>query len=114
MDPHSRFSQFNTRQPKAGPDQRRIETPMKTLEALDNFRKKAGGATFSKSASSPAALGSRPIVTNSRVKQGALVCLSVLSYPYSLCITDEQFRKDMHLAFVTNALQQKSKVCKCA
>ncbi|KAK7695390.1 hypothetical protein QCA50_000026 [Cerrena zonata] len=89
MDPHSRFSQFNTRHPKAGPDQRRLETPMKTLETLDNFKKKTG--SFRKSTSSPTLLSTRPIVTNSRVKQ------------------DEQFRKDMHLAFITNALQQKSK-----
>ncbi|KAL4247049.1 RRN3 family protein [Abortiporus biennis] len=73
MDPHSRFSQYNSRQPKIGPaatDPRyMMESSVKTQNPLENYKKKSA--------------------TNSRIKQ------------------DEQVRKDMHLAFVSNALQQK-------
>ncbi|KAI0080624.1 RNA polymerase I-specific transcription initiation factor RRN3 [Panus rudis PR-1116 ss-1] len=92
MDPHSRFSPFNSRQPKAGPTQRRTmeAPPLKILEnPLENPKKKPSS---SRQSSSSASLHiSRPIATNSRIKQ------------------DEQFRKDMHLAFVTDALTKKAR-----
>ncbi|CAL1700445.1 unnamed protein product [Somion occarium] len=90
MDPHSRLSQFNNRPPKAGPNQRRMEAPLRTLDPLDNYKKKSASSKYPASSSTSSLLG-RPIATNSRVKQ------------------DEQYRKDMHLAFITNALQQKAK-----
>ncbi|EJF62363.1 RNA polymerase I-specific transcription initiation factor RRN3 [Dichomitus squalens LYAD-421 SS1] len=98
MDPHSRFSHFNSRQTKAGPiasGSRHMEQP-KTRISLDNLSTKKGPKTpstpkKSSSISSPSTLYTeRPTVTNSRIKQ------------------DEQYRKDMHLAFVNNALQMKA------
>ncbi|OCH84222.1 RNA polymerase I-specific transcription initiation factor RRN3 [Obba rivulosa] len=91
MDPHSRFSQFNARQTKAGPvaiDARYSDSPTKTVDPLETYKKRAAPS----SSPMPTALlsGPRPIATNSRVKQ------------------DEQYRKDMYLAFVNNALQQKT------
>ncbi|CDO73785.1 hypothetical protein BN946_scf185015.g113 [Trametes cinnabarina] len=97
MDPHSRFSHFNARQTKAGPiasSSRFMESQLKSSISLDGFASKRGPtspSTPKKSSSVPSSLYiDRPIVTNSRIKQ------------------DEQYRKDMHLAFVNNALQQKA------
>ncbi|OSD04599.1 RNA polymerase I-specific transcription initiation factor RRN3 [Trametes coccinea BRFM310] len=97
MDPHSRFSHFNARQTKAGPiasSSRFMESQLKPSISLDGFTPKKGPkspSTPKKSSSVPSSLYiDRPIVTNSRIKQ------------------DEQYRKDMHLAFVNNALQQKA------
>ncbi|RDX53851.1 RNA polymerase I-specific transcription initiation factor RRN3 [Lentinus brumalis] len=98
MDPHSRFSRFNSRQTKAGPvvsASRYMDQPKPRL-VLDDLSTKKGPKSpsahrRSSSASSTSVLyGERPTVTNSRVKQ------------------DEQFRKDMHLAFVNNALHMKT------
>ncbi|EIW61642.1 RNA polymerase I-specific transcription initiation factor RRN3 [Trametes versicolor FP-101664 SS1] len=97
MDPHSRFSHFNSRQTKAGPlaSSSRFMDPAKLPISLDGFTSKKGSRTQSTSKKPSSAAQAtlyveRPIVTNSRIKQ------------------DEQYRKDMHLAFVNNALQQKS------
>ncbi|KAJ7682435.1 RNA polymerase I-specific transcription initiation factor RRN3 [Mycena polygramma] len=85
MDPHSTLSQFNQRRPKAGPTHKYMDIPQ-PRPALESFGKRP-----SKASPSPAVLIRRPIATNSRVKQ------------------DEKYRKDMHLAFVNNALLQKAK-----
>ncbi|TDL29829.1 RNA polymerase I-specific transcription initiation factor RRN3 [Rickenella mellea] len=88
MDPHSRLSQFNQRGPKAGPNivhNRQMEMRI-SRETLENFAKKAASAPSTRE-STP--FTSRPIATNSRVRK------------------DEKYRKDMYLAFVNNALQQK-------
>ncbi|KAH8096739.1 RNA polymerase I-specific transcription initiation factor RRN3 [Cristinia sonorae] len=94
MDPHSRHSQFNTRKPKAGPstvESRRNEVPMKSPNPLESFSKRSSASSSSRSASPGLSLmKDRPMATNSRIKQ------------------DEQFRKDIHLTFVTSALQQKA------
>ncbi|KAF9814394.1 hypothetical protein IEO21_05128 [Rhodonia placenta] len=92
MEHHSRFSQFNSRQPKAGPianSSRFMETQTRMADPLENFKKRPTPSR-KPSASTSSLYISRPIATNSRVKQ------------------DEQYRKDMHLAFVNNALQQKA------
>ncbi|KAJ6538471.1 RNA polymerase I-specific transcription initiation factor RRN3 [Mycena vulgaris] len=89
MDPHSTLSQFNQRRaPKAGPISHKYMDPQQPKPALDSFTKRT--STSRRASSSPAALIRRPIATNSRVKQ------------------DEKYRKDMHLAFVNNALLQKA------
>ncbi|KAJ4479198.1 RNA polymerase I-specific transcription initiation factor RRN3 [Lentinula aciculospora] len=96
MDLHSRFSHFdNKRNPKAGPQSlsqkpRFMDNPMKPN--LDDF---ASGKQRSRKGSTGRENGSsilirRPFVTNSRVKQ------------------EEKSRKDMYLAFVNNALQEKA------
>ncbi|KAI0638420.1 RNA polymerase I-specific transcription initiation factor RRN3 [Trametes polyzona] len=95
MDPHSRFSHFNSRQTKAGPlaSSSRFMDATKPTVSLDGFTPKKGPKTPStskKSSPQSTLYIDRPIATNSRIKQ------------------DEQYRKDMHLAFVNNALQQKS------
>ncbi|TRM67928.1 RNA polymerase I-specific transcription initiation factor RRN3 [Schizophyllum amplum] len=59
-----------------------------TKLSLEGFTKKPSAPTR-KSASPAPAVVRRPIATNSRIRQ------------------DEQYRKDMYLAFVNNALQQK-------
>ncbi|KAJ6466697.1 RNA polymerase I-specific transcription initiation factor RRN3 [Mycena vitilis] len=85
MDPHSTLSQFNQRRPKAGPTHKYMDISQ-SRPALESFGKRP-----SRASPSPAVLIRRPIATNSRVKQ------------------DEKYRKDMHLAFVNNALLQKAK-----
>ncbi|KAI0920959.1 hypothetical protein AcV7_002954 [Taiwanofungus camphoratus] len=93
MDPHSRFSQFNSRHPKAGPilsGSRYMDTPSKPSEPLENFKRRPTASRKSSSTSTSTQHASRPIATNARVKQ------------------DEQYRKDMYLAFVNNAFQQKT------
>ncbi|KAI0776211.1 RNA polymerase I-specific transcription initiation factor RRN3, partial [Trametes elegans] len=98
MDPHSRFSHFNSRQTKAGPlasGARFMDSQPKLSISLDGFAPNKGSKTPSTPKKTPTLARStlyleRPIATNSRVKQ------------------DEQYRKDMHLAFVNNALQQKA------
>lgn len=95
MDPHSRLVQFNQRPPKIGPkaaSRGYMESPKLTLES---FTKKASTPTRKSSSPAPA-LVRRPIATNSRIRQ------------------DEQYRKDMYLAFVNNALQQKLEVSKAS
>lgn len=93
MDPHSRHSQFNQRPPKTGPialASRHMDFSLsKSSPSLDEFTRHPAPSRKSSSASSPSLLASRPIATNSRIKQ------------------DEKLRKDMYLAFVNNALQQK-------
>ncbi|KAI1796147.1 RNA polymerase I-specific transcription initiation factor RRN3 [Ganoderma leucocontextum] len=99
MDPHSRFSHFNSRQTKAGPipsGSRHMEQPKPRIN-FDHLPSKTGSKPppsppkRSPSIPSPSPLyAERPIATNSRIKQ------------------DEQYRKDMHLAFVNNALQMKA------
>jgi hypothetical protein len=90
MDPHSTLSQFNQRRPpKPGPIPHKYMDPHHPKPALDSFTKRPSA---SRKTASPAALIRRPIATNSRVKQ------------------DEKYRKDMHLAFVNNALLQKANV----
>ncbi|KAJ7930121.1 RNA polymerase I-specific transcription initiation factor RRN3 [Mycena leptocephala] len=89
MDPHSTLSQFNQRRgPKAGPISHKYMDVQQPKPALDSFTKRPSASR--KASPSPAVLIRRPIATNSRVKQ------------------DEKYRKDMHLAFVNNALLQKA------
>ena len=110
MDPHSTLSQFNQRSPKAGPpvpNQRQMDlSPHPKSPSLDGFAKRSPRTRQSRGASkklssslpskSPTPLLdgdlSRPIATNSRIKRG------------------ERLRKDMYLAFVNNALEQKTLV----
>ncbi|EIW76362.1 RNA polymerase I-specific transcription initiation factor RRN3 [Coniophora puteana RWD-64-598 SS2] len=96
MDPHSTRSQFNRRPPKAGPlpsATRYMEPPSKI--SLEKFAKSASsGKPKAKSPSAGAdpsspLFTSRPIATNSRIKQ------------------DEQFKKDMYLAYINKALQDR-------
>ncbi|KIK67716.1 hypothetical protein GYMLUDRAFT_36459 [Collybiopsis luxurians FD-317 M1] len=90
MDVHSRFSHFdNKRNPKAGPQSiaqkpRFMDSQLKPN--LDNFSSAKQQRKSSNSESIPVP---RPFVTNSRVKQ------------------EEKTRKNMYLAFVNNALQEK-------
>lgn len=89
MDPHSTRSQFNQRTPNAGPMAHKyMDIPPKP--ALESFTKRPSASR--KASPTPASLIRRPIATNSRVKQ------------------DEKYRKDMHLAFINNALLQKANV----
>ena len=81
---HSRHLQFNKRVPKIGPS----TLPVRFMEPSprpDNVPKQHGSSKSSK-----VLLLSRPIVTNSRIKQ------------------DEKYHKDIYLAFVNNALEQKA------
>ncbi|GJE84320.1 RNA polymerase I-specific transcription initiation factor RRN3 [Phanerochaete sordida] len=66
-----------------------MDLSVKTTNPLETYKKRA--TTRRDSTSSNGSVNSRPVVTNSRVKQ------------------DEQYRKDMYLAFINNALQQKAK-----
>ncbi|KAH9943218.1 RNA polymerase I-specific transcription initiation factor RRN3 [Epithele typhae] len=99
MDPHSRFSHFNSRQTRTapGPSSSRYMDPRpKPRINLEDLPPKASSKfpaspKTSSSITSPSALyAERPVATNSRIKQ------------------DEQYRKDIHLAFVNNALQLKA------
>ncbi|KAI9457292.1 RNA polymerase I-specific transcription initiation factor RRN3 [Russula earlei] len=106
MDPHSTLSQFNQRPPKAGPsfpNQRQMHMdllPHPKPPSLNGYAKQSLLASQSRgrcrksssSLSSPTVLDDlpRPIATNSRIKQG------------------ERLQKDMYLAFVNNALEQKT------
>ncbi|RDB19882.1 RNA polymerase I-specific transcription initiation factor rrn3 [Hypsizygus marmoreus] len=88
MDPHSRRSQFNQRTPRSGPkalNPRFVDLMAHPKPPVDSFSKPSH-----KKSQSTSVLVSRPIATNSRVKQ------------------DEKYRKDMYLAFVNNALQLKT------
>ncbi|KAF8838365.1 RNA polymerase I-specific transcription initiation factor RRN3 [Paxillus ammoniavirescens] len=91
MDPHSRLSQFNQRTPKSGPyapTARFMEQqPKITIEKYAKHPPPAKSA--SGHADGLLSLAQRPIATNSRVRQG------------------EQFKKDMFIAFVNKALQEK-------
>ena len=85
MDPHSTWSQFNQRVPKSGPISPRFADPMSHSKSpIDPLAKPAAQAKKSN------LRVSRPIATNSRIKQ------------------DENYKKDMYLSFVHNALQQKA------
>lgn len=92
MDPHSRFSHFDKRNPRAGPQSlsqkpRFMESIKTNLDGFSSAKQQDKKGTGSRD-STPI----RPFVTNSRVKQ------------------DEKTRKDMYLAFVNNALQEKANV----
>jgi hypothetical protein len=92
---HSRHSQYNKRVPKSGPTAPTVRfTEPQLKPILDKFSKHPmASAKSSKSSAGPLhLLKPRPIATNSRVKQ------------------DEKYRKDMYLAFVNNALQEKANV----
>lgn len=67
-----------------------MDLSLKTTNPLETYKKRPMPRRDS-SSSSNVSVPSRPIVTNSRVKH------------------DEQYRKDMYLAFINNALQQKSR-----
>lgn len=85
MDPHSRLSQFNHRTPKTGPFSPSVRfEPTPKVTTLDKYTK----ASSSMPSDSPP-FTTRPIATNSRVKQ------------------DEQFKKDMFLAYVNKAIREK-------
>ncbi|KAF8735458.1 hypothetical protein AX14_002038 [Amanita brunnescens Koide BX004] len=77
MDPHSTKSQFNQRLPKAGPVARSQDSVAMQKRAAKRVKLPSPSPT------------ERPIATNSRIKQ------------------DEQYRKDMYLAFINDALQKK-------
>lgn len=85
MDPHSRLSQYNHRPPKAGP-------PAHNAWALPMDKKKQAGTLKRQIDASALLLISRPIATNSRVKK------------------TQRLHRDMHLAFVNNALELRSQV----
>ena len=85
MDPHSRFSQYNHRPPKAGPRTQATRT-------LPMDKKKQAGLYGGRFDASAVILIARPIATNSRVKK------------------TEKLHRDMHLAFVNDALERKSQV----
>ncbi|KAL4076424.1 RNA polymerase I-specific transcription initiation factor RRN3 [Scleroderma yunnanense] len=93
MDPHSTHSQFNQRTPKAGPfspSARFIELQPKI--SLEKYARRPSSRlphSDAQPADALALLTHRPIATNSRVKQ------------------DEQFKKDMYIAFINKALQGK-------
>lgn len=84
MDPHSRHSQFNQRAPKTGPFSPTVRFEPTQKVTLDKYTK----ASSSMPSDSPL-FTSRPIATNSRVKQ------------------DEQYKKDMFLAYVNKAIREK-------
>lgn len=72
MDPHSRFSPFNSRQTKTGPvasSSRFMESHMKQTKPLED-PKRPPPPQKSSSQSASALYTSRPIATNSRIKQG--------------------------------------------
>lgn len=113
MEPHSRLSQFNVRHPKTGPvspNLRYMETQQKSPDPLENFKKRPDIPSRRSSISSVSSLYvSRPIATNSRVKQGMLPAgLAVLHC--SISGVDEHYRQRGYLVFVNNALNQKKNV----
>ncbi|KAG6373842.1 RNA polymerase I-specific transcription initiation factor RRN3 [Boletus reticuloceps] len=86
MDPHSTHSQFNQRTPKSGPftpTTRFMDQPPKIT--IERYAKPPSPAKADRLLS----LAQRPIATNSRVRQG------------------EQFKRDMFVAFINKALQEK-------
>ncbi|KAI6116530.1 RNA polymerase I-specific transcription initiation factor RRN3 [Pisolithus croceorrhizus] len=93
MDPHSTHSQFNQRAPKSGPympSMRYMDSNPKI--SLENYAKRPSSKSprpDSRAVDTISLLTQRPIATNSRVKQ------------------DEQFKKDMYIAFINKALQGK-------
>lgn len=97
MDPHSRHSQFNKRQPKSGPQSRSMPTtPLPASSTSHPLGASSILAPFAQTfptkmkQKAPAPSIRRPIVTNSRIRQQG------------------DLRRDMHLAFVNNALQEKT------
>lgn len=92
MDPHSTRSQFkNKRTPTTGPKPS-VRFIMDAHSAKSPLPRKTPMPSNSTDALT---LSTRPIATNSRVKQ------------------DEKFKKDMHLAYVNNSLLQKNNVSRC-
>jgi len=90
MDPHSRLNQYNQRPPKSGPPPApRFPTNMLLKPSLENFPSTLSPTKPKPGSEASTFLVRRPIATNSRIKQ------------------NENYRKDMYLAFVNNALQQK-------
>ncbi|KAG9317852.1 RNA polymerase I-specific transcription initiation factor RRN3 [Chiua virens] len=91
MDPHSTHSQFNHRTPKSGPytpTTRIMEQPSKLV--IEKYAKPPPSAKSPPhDADQLLALVQRPIATNSRVRQG------------------EQLKRDMFVAFISKALQEK-------
>ncbi|KAI6042753.1 RNA polymerase I-specific transcription initiation factor RRN3 [Pisolithus marmoratus] len=93
MYPHSTHSQFNQRAPKSGPytpSMRYTDPNPKVL--IQNYAKRPSSKSprpDGRAADAISLLIQRPIATNSRVKQ------------------DEQFKKDMYIAFIDKALQGK-------
>ena len=85
MDPHSRLSQYNHRPPKAGP-------PTQNTRTLLTDKKKLAAPRKQQFDTSSLLLVARPIATNSRVKR------------------NQKLHRDMHLAFIDNALEGKSQV----
>ena len=85
MDPHSRLSQYNHRPPKAGP-------LAQNVRALPMDKKKQANLHKQQFDTSALLIIARPIATNSRVKK------------------TQKLHRDMHLAFVNNALERKSQV----
>lgn len=88
MDPHSRFSHFNSRQTKAGPlaSSSRFMDPAKLPISLDGFTSKKGSRTPSTSKKPSSAAQAtlyveRPIVTNSRIKQGVSLVVQSMWLP---------------------------------
>ncbi|KAI6146206.1 RNA polymerase I-specific transcription initiation factor RRN3 [Pisolithus tinctorius] len=90
MDPHSTRSQFNQRTPKAGPYMPQIRyTDPSPKFSIESYAKSKSPRPDCRAADAISLLIQRPIATNSRVKQ------------------DEQFKKDMYIAFINKALQGK-------
>ncbi|KAG6330825.1 hypothetical protein ID866_8263 [Astraeus odoratus] len=92
MDPHSTHSQFNQRTPKSGPFLPSTPRDMQSKITIEKYAKRPSPkspATNGGAAGPLSLLMQRPIATNSRVKQ------------------DEQFKKDMYIAFINKALQGK-------
>ena len=85
MDPHSRLSQYNHRPPKAGP-------PTQNTRTILTDKKKQTVPCKQQFDTSSLLLVARPIATNSRVKR------------------NQKLHRDMHLAFIDNALEGKSQV----
>lgn len=82
---------------------------MQIPNPLENFKKRA--TTPGRAGSPIPTLKDRPIVTNSRIKQGEqLIMKQCRCDRLTSVFSDEQFRKDIHLTFVTSALQQKAQV----
>lgn len=88
MDVHSRHNKFNIRQPKLGP----LALSTSSLSSKSRQKITKSGPDSSKKPDMSFANGERPIKTNAKV------------------LKDEQYRKDMYLAFVRNAFSQKSMV----
>lgn len=85
---HSNMSSFNQRQPKAGPS----VLPPPHFQQDNSHPKPTAYTKRSYSGTKVDTFLNRKIATNSRIEK------------------DEKYKKDMHLAYVNNALLQKTKV----